>query len=152
MQHGYFDDFRAVRDQHGKIFSSPERLIDAQVAQPFPPTQVTVCPTICLSDASCRSVVPEAQGHVLMQMVRPDGIENTIPPPPGQFKTALLCTAFRAGAEVTISCALHRTCVACCTSQQCTSGSFYIQHEYVHRMPCNLNGGMVSLSLTRIML
>ncbi len=40
MQHGYFDDFRAVRDQHGKIFSSPERLIDAQAAQPFPPTQV----------------------------------------------------------------------------------------------------------------
>ncbi len=40
MQHGYFDDFRAVRDQHGKIFSSPERLINAQAAQPFPPTQV----------------------------------------------------------------------------------------------------------------
>ncbi len=40
MQHGYFDDFRAVRDQHGKIFSSPDRLIDPQVAQPFPATQV----------------------------------------------------------------------------------------------------------------
>ena len=40
MQHGYFDDFRAVRDQQGKIFSSPDRLIDAQVAQPFSPTQV----------------------------------------------------------------------------------------------------------------
>ncbi|DBB18824.1 TPA: hypothetical protein ACH3X3_000415 [Trebouxia sp. C0006] len=71
MQHGYFDDFRAVRDQHGKIFSSPERLIDAQAAQPFPPTQ----------------------------MVRPDGVQCTIPPPPGQHQAALLCTAFRAGAE-----------------------------------------------------
>ena len=40
MQHGYFDDFRAVRDQQGKIFASPNRLIDAQVAQQFPPTQV----------------------------------------------------------------------------------------------------------------
>ena len=40
MQHGYFDDFRAVRDQHGKIFASPDRLIDAQVALPFPPTKV----------------------------------------------------------------------------------------------------------------
>ena len=40
MQHGYFDDFRAVRDQQGKIFASPNRLIDAQVAQRFPPTQV----------------------------------------------------------------------------------------------------------------
>ncbi|DBA84653.1 TPA: Mitochondrial ATPase complex subunit atp10, variant 2 [Trebouxia sp. C0004] len=71
MQHGYFDDFRAVRDQHGKIFSSPERLIDAQAAQPFPPTQ----------------------------MLRPDGVQCTIPPPPGQHQAALLCTAFRAGAE-----------------------------------------------------
>lgn len=40
MQHGYFDDFRAVRDQQGKIFASPNRLIDAQVAQTFPSTQV----------------------------------------------------------------------------------------------------------------
>ncbi|KAL0043368.1 hypothetical protein WJX79_002815 [Trebouxia sp. C0005] len=71
MQHGYFDDFRAVRDQHGKIFSSPERLIDAQAAQPFPSTQ----------------------------MVRPDGLQCTMPPPPGQHQAALLCTAFRAGAE-----------------------------------------------------
>ncbi len=58
MQHGYFDDFRAVRDQHGKIFSSPERLIDAQAAQPFPPTQVQThlvhsssCMSICRLDA-----------------------------------------------------------------------------------------------------
>ncbi|KAL3134647.1 hypothetical protein ABBQ32_007656 [Trebouxia sp. C0010 RCD-2024] len=71
MQHGYFDDFRAVRDQQGKIFSSPNRLIDAEVCQHFPPTQV----------------------------VRPDGVEATLPPPPGQYKAALLCTAFRAGAE-----------------------------------------------------
>ena len=60
MQHGYFDDFRAVRDQHGKIFSSPERLIDAQVAQPFPPTQVVACPTLCLQDASCALRQPGA--------------------------------------------------------------------------------------------
>lgn len=41
MQHGYFDDFRAVRDQEGKIFASPERLLDPQVSQPFPQTEVT---------------------------------------------------------------------------------------------------------------
>lgn len=49
MQHGYFDDFRAVRDQHGKIFPSPERLIDAQAAQPFPPTQVKLHSSSCVS-------------------------------------------------------------------------------------------------------
>lgn len=41
MQHGYFDDFRAVRDQEGKIFSSPARLLDPQVSEPFPQTEVT---------------------------------------------------------------------------------------------------------------
>lgn len=41
MQHGYFDDFRAVRDQEGKIFSSPDRLLDPQVSEPFPPTEVS---------------------------------------------------------------------------------------------------------------
>ncbi|KAL3147112.1 hypothetical protein ABBQ38_015067 [Trebouxia sp. C0009 RCD-2024] len=71
MQHGYFDDFRAVRDQQGKIFSSPNRLIDAEVCRPFPSTQV----------------------------VRPDGVEATLPAPSGQHKASLLCTAFRAGAE-----------------------------------------------------
>lgn len=40
MQHGYFDDFRAVRDQQGKIFASPNRLLDVQVSQKFPATQV----------------------------------------------------------------------------------------------------------------
>lgn len=47
MQHGYFDDFRAVRDQEGKIFASPERLLDAQVSEPFPQTEVndySTCP------------------------------------------------------------------------------------------------------------
>ena len=34
------------------------------------------------------------------QMVRPDGVEAMVPPPPGHYKAALLCTAFRAGAEV----------------------------------------------------
>ncbi|DBA80402.1 TPA: hypothetical protein ACH3X2_007342 [Trebouxia sp. C0005] len=33
------------------------------------------------------------------QMVRPDGLQCTMPPPPGQHQAALLCTAFRAGAE-----------------------------------------------------
>ncbi len=43
---------------------------------------------------------------VLWQMVRPDGVQCTIPPPPGQHQAALLCTAFRAGAEVVITFAL----------------------------------------------
>lgn len=94
MQHGYFDDFRAVRDQQGKIFSSPERLIDAQVAQPFPSTQVHA--HAYHPAASYSSLLTQC----LLQMVRPDGVEATIPPPPGQFQAALLCTAFRAGAEV----------------------------------------------------
>lgn len=81
-----------------------------------------------------------------MQMVRPDGVEATIPPPPGQFKAALLCTAFRAGAEVTISCAAPSTCLACFTSQQCTSGLSHSQYEYMHLVLCNLNKGKVFLS------
>lgn len=40
------------------------------------------------------------QSVFCMQMVRPDGEETTFPPPPGQHKAALLCAAFRAGAEV----------------------------------------------------
>lgn len=82
-----------------------------------------------------------------MQMVRPDGVEATIPPPPGQFKAALLCTAFRAGAEVTISYAAHRMYVACFTSQQCTSGSTCGPHEYMHLVPCNVIRAKVNLPL-----
>jgi hypothetical protein len=43
---------------------------------------------------------------VRWQMTRPDGVQCTIPPPPGQHQAALLCTAFRAGAEVTTTFAL----------------------------------------------
>lgn len=39
---------------------------------------------------------------VIAQMVQPDGTSVTLPPSPSRFKAALLCTAFRAGAEVCI--------------------------------------------------
>ncbi len=48
---------------------------------------------------------------VRWQMTRPDGVQCTIPPPPGQHQAALLCTAFRAGAEVIITCALPMAAV-----------------------------------------
>lgn len=39
---------------------------------------------------------------VTVQMVQPDGTSVNLPPSPSHFKAALLCTAFRAGAEVCI--------------------------------------------------
>ena len=43
MQHGYFDDFRKLRDTNGKIFPASEQLIPAPSAPMLPGLQVH-CP------------------------------------------------------------------------------------------------------------
>ena len=40
LQRGAFDDFRELRETEGKLWRSPERLLPAQAARPFPSIQV----------------------------------------------------------------------------------------------------------------
>ena len=42
LERGYFDDFKELKDTAGKLWRSPDRLIPAEAAQPFPPIKVRI--------------------------------------------------------------------------------------------------------------
>lgn len=51
LQRGAFDDFKELRETDGKLWRSPDRLLPAQAARPFPSIRVgshtapACCPT-----------------------------------------------------------------------------------------------------------
>jgi len=72
MQRGYFDDFKDFRENNGKVFFAPDRLIPASVSQPFP------------------SITPASA----------EGGSTPFPPTgPTAPAVSLVCIAFRAGAQ-----------------------------------------------------
>jgi mitochondrial ATPase complex subunit ATP10 len=76
MQRGYFDDFRDFRDKQGKAFEAPDKLTPASHSPPFPRLAVAVAP-----DGTAAEFPPAA----------PDDYAS--------YKAALVCVAFRAGAQ-----------------------------------------------------
>eukprot|EP00884_Botryococcus_braunii_P006519 jgi/Botrbrau1/15869/Bobra.40_1s0053.1 len=75
MQRGYFDDFKDLRQNGGKTFVANNQLIPAKEAVHIP------------------SIKVEDFG----------GNEEAFPPPRGTLKAALLCVAFRGGAETMLA-------------------------------------------------
>ncbi|KAK9901658.1 hypothetical protein WJX75_007088 [Coccomyxa subellipsoidea] len=71
MKRGYFDDFKDLKETQGRMFQASEQLSPAETSSHLPPLAV----------------------------VEPGGTEVLFPPPPGSLRVALLCVAFRAGAE-----------------------------------------------------
>ncbi|CAK0787681.1 hypothetical protein CVIRNUC_010903 [Coccomyxa viridis] len=71
MKRGYFEDFKDLKETQGRMFEPSEAL--------SPPSTSTQLPNIAAAAA--------------------DGIDVGFPPPQGTFQAALLCIAFRAGAE-----------------------------------------------------
>ena len=91
MDRGYFDDFRDYRDKQGKMWAAPEKLVPASHAPRFPEIQVvlpdgrtaTFAPTVAAEDGRCSSDSPSSSSSS----------SN------GLHKAALVCVAFRAGAQ-----------------------------------------------------
>ena len=128
MKRGYFDDFKDLKETQGRMFEPSEALSVASSSPQLPTIAVRPAPHLlywgtCLS---CTWVVSSAytypncqywkliicgvgaMGHgppleddaCCVQAAQADGTEIGFPPAQGSFQAALLCVAFRAGAEV----------------------------------------------------
>ncbi|BDA42262.1 hypothetical protein COCOBI_03-1490 [Coccomyxa sp. Obi] len=71
MKRGYFDDFKDLKETQGRMFQASEQLSPAGTSPHLP----------------------------AMAVMEPGGAEVMFPPPQGSLRVALLCIAFRAGAE-----------------------------------------------------
>lgn len=118
MKRGYFDDFKDLKETQGRIFQPSEQLSPAGTSPHLPPLAVCSFQSfklqlkilqsqiskmllllLCMRLDPCQAMVHQLTRCDMMQVMEPGGAEVMFPPPQGSLRVALLCIAFRAGAE-----------------------------------------------------